>query len=224
MDARGLVWKISFVTNVKKKNPFIVGNPVVLAIDIQQGSFVPPPPNFHLPLMPDTIERMSRTRSVIDAARAADIPVIFFQEIHRASLIDFGRELDGSEGLHCVEGRPGTPIARDVVGLREDDYVIQKRRYSCFFGTELEILLKALKAKTLILIGGFTDVCVHYTFVDGHQHDYHCRVVHDCVAGSSIKAHTASLEAMEYLQHGANVDCAYAVDAFAQHASKGTDA
>ena len=54
-----------------------------------------------------------------------------------------------------------------------------------------------------MLIGGHTDVCVHYTFVDGHQHDYFVRVVEDVVAGSSIEAHDAALNAMEYLQTGA---------------------
>ena len=87
--------------------------------------------------------------------------------------------------------------------MRPTDYFIQKRRYSCFFGTELEILLKGLKAETLILVGGMTDVCVHYTFVDGHQHDYYMRCVEDCVGGTSPEAHQASLNAMEYLQHGA---------------------
>ena len=55
----------------------------------------------------------------------------------------------------------------------------------------------------MLLVGGLTDVCVHYTFVDGHQFDYFCRVIEDCVAGSSIDAHDASLKAMEYLQTGA---------------------
>jgi nicotinamidase-related amidase len=87
--------------------------------------------------------------------------------------------------------------------MRPTDYFIHKRRYSCFFGTELEILLKGLKAETLILIGGMTDVCVHYTFVDAHQHDYYCRVVSDSVGGTSDAAHQASLNAMEYLQEGA---------------------
>jgi nicotinamidase-related amidase len=41
---------------------------------------------------------------------------------------------------------------------------------------------------------------VHYTFADAHQHDYHLRVVTDCVGGSSIEAHDASLRAMRYLQ------------------------
>ena len=46
-------------------------------------------------------------------------------------------------------------------------------------------------------------MCVQYTFVDGHQSDYFCRVVEDCVGGSSIEAHEAALRAMEYLQTGA---------------------
>ena len=52
------------------------------------------------------------------------------------------------------------------------DYFVRKRRYSAFFGTDLETLLKGLGVDTLVLIGGLTDVCVHYTFVDGHRHDY----------------------------------------------------
>jgi len=44
---------------------------------------------------------------------------------------------------------------------------------------------------------------IHYTFVDGHQGDYYCRVVEDCVGGSSVEAHNAALRAMEYLQGGA---------------------
>ncbi len=94
-------------------------------------------------------------------------------------------------------------MAVEELGIRPNDYKIQKRRYSAFYGTDLEILLKGLKAETLILVGGLTDVCVHYTFVDGHQGDYFCRVIEDCVAGSSAAAHQASLNAMEYLQHGA---------------------
>jgi len=138
---------------------------------------------------------------------------VFFQEAHRRDLVDFGRELDGAEGVHLLEGEPGTEISADL-GVRLDDYVIRKRRYSCFFGTGLEILLKALRAGTLFLIGGHTDVCVHFTFVDGHQHDYGCRVVEDVVAGSSVEAHEASLRAMEYLQTGARTASGPVVAAF----------
>ena len=53
-----------------------------------------------------------------------------------------------------------------------------KRSYSCFFGTDLEILLKGLKVDTLYLIGGFTDAC----------------------GGCSVEAHNYALKAMQYLQ------------------------
>lgn len=183
------------------RRDLIEGRPVLLVIDIQGGAPADDGPS-SMPFMPGYQEAMDRAPGLVEAARAAGVPVIFFQEAHRRDLVDFGRELDGAEGIHLLEGDPGTEISAEL-GVGPDDYVIRKRRYSCFFGTELEILLKGLRADTLLLIGGHTDVCVHYTFVDGHQHDYFCRVVEDCVAGSSLEAHEASLRAMEYLQTGA---------------------
>jgi nicotinamidase-related amidase len=169
--------------------------------------------------MPGYAENMNRAPALIAKARECGVPVVFFQEAHRRDLIDFGRELDGAEDIHLLEGDRGTEVA-GALGMRPDDYFIRKRRYSCFFGTEFEILLKGLAADTLILIGGHTDVCVHYTFVDGHQHDYFCRVVEDCVAGSSLDAHGAALRAMEYLQTGARRSSAEVTAAFEEFARR----
>ncbi len=66
---------------------------------------------------------------------------------------------------------------------------MRKRLYFVFFGTDLEILLKGLKAETPLLVGGMTDVCLHYTFADAHQHDYYCRVAEDAMGGKSPEAH-----------------------------------
>jgi nicotinamidase-related amidase len=82
--------------------------------------------------MPDYAVRMARSRVAIDLARQRDIPVIFIQEIHRANLVDFGRELDGSEDIHCLDNNPDTDIAKHVLGFVPGDYLIQKRRYSAF--------------------------------------------------------------------------------------------
>jgi len=188
----------------RKKRNLIEGRSALIVIDIQAGAFIKQSnAERAIPHMEDYDVRMLRARSVIDKARVCNIPVIFIQEIHRANLVDFGRELDGVETVHCLDNNPSTDLAKEQMGFQPNDYQIQKRRYSAFYGTDLEILLKGLKAETLILVGGLTDVCVHYTFADAHQGDYFCRVVEDCVAGSSIEAHTASLNAMEYLQTGA---------------------
>ena len=133
--------------------------------------------------------------------------MIWTQEVHRPDLADIGRELDGDEGVHCVLGAPGTEIVAELQP-RPDEHFIQKRRYSCFFGTDLEIVLRGMGITTIVLVGGLTDVCVHYTFVDGHQRDYFVRVVTDCVGGSSTTAHDAALKAMTYLQRDARVTSA----------------
>jgi len=188
-----------------EQRAIIEGQAVLVVIDIQGGADADDGATAGesaIPFMDGYDDAMDRAPALIAKAREANVPIVFFQEAHRRNLVDFGRELDGAEGIHLLEGDPGTEVSA-AVGMRPDDYFIRKRRYSCFFGTEFEILLKGLKADTLILIGGHTDVCVHYTFVDAHQHDYFCRVVEDCVAGSSLDAHEASLRAMEYLQTGA---------------------
>ncbi len=185
------------------KRAIIEGKPALIVIDIQASTFHDQSTDRAIPNMPGYRDRMAKAREANDAARTAGIPVIFIQEIHRADRVDFGRELDGLEDAHCLDSNPMTDLAVKEMGIRPDDYIIQKRRYSAFFGTDLEILLKGLKAETLFLVGGLTDVCVHYTFVDAHQHDYFTRVIEDCVGGSSIEAHEASLKAMEYLQTGA---------------------
>lgn len=179
------------------------GRTALIVIDVQKGEAAPAG-DCGIPIMAGGQARHTRIRAVIAAARGAGIPPVFIQEVHKRSLLDFGRELDGSETVHGLEGDELTELA-DGVGPQGDEYLIRKRRYSAFFATELELVLKAYRAQTLILVGALTDVCVHYTFADAHQHDYHCRVLTDCVGGSSTTAHTASLQAMAYLQRDALV-------------------
>jgi biuret amidohydrolase len=173
------------------------GQVALVVIDVQKGEVAPE--DSGIPHMDGGAERHARIRDLAGAARACGVPVVFVQEIHKRTLGDFGRELDGAEGVHCLEGDPATELADGLEPL-PDEYLIRKRRYSAFFATELELVLKSYGARTLVLVGALTDVCVHYTFADAHQHDYHCRVVTDCVGGSSRRAHDAALEAMAYLQ------------------------
>jgi nicotinamidase-related amidase len=181
--------------------PLLSDRTALLIVDIQQGGAAPAAES-GIAVMNGYPDMAASAELIVAAARAAAVPVIFIQELHRPSGVDFGRELDGAEGIHCVEGAPGTqlwPTLRPQAG----DYYVPKRRYSAFFGTDLDILLKGLGTDTLVMIGSLTDVCIHYTFVDAHQRDFFARVIEDCVIGSTIERHLASLDAMEYLQHGA---------------------
>jgi biuret amidohydrolase len=175
--------------------------PVLLVIDVQGDLSDSSRDEARDFPMPDFNSYFLRIPGLITTARGRGVPLVFMQEVHHPSRVDFGRELDGFERVHCLEDNPATAIAPEM-DRRSEDFWVRKRRYSAFFATDLEILLRGLQARTLCLVGGFTDVCVHYTFADAHQRGYRCLVVEDCVAGSSIAAHGAALDAMEYLQPG----------------------
>src|SRR4051794_21200253 len=197
------------------RQPLLVGNPVLISVDIQ-GHPQEEPGTAGIPMMAGYRELVANAERLVAAARANGVPAIFFQEVHRPSGLDIGRETDGSEDMHCVAGDRSTELWPTLTPLGDEPHVV-KRRYSCFIGTELDILLRGYQASTLILIGGLTDVCVHYTFADAHQRDYYVRVVEDCVGGSSRPAHDASLNAMEYLQSGARRSTDEIIAAFQAH-------
>lgn len=180
----------------------IEGRPALLVIDFQKSTFVDRDTVRALEHMPDYGERMEAARAVVDRARLSGIPVIFVQENLLADGIGLGREFVRGDNEQALQLARDTTVLRAELGRQEGDYEVLKRRYSAFFGTDLHILLNALKTETLIFVGGLTDVCVHYTFVDAHQHDFVCRVVDECVAGSSVEAHGAALRAMAFLQAG----------------------
>ncbi len=121
----------------------ISGQPVLVVIDIQRG-YGMTAEEMGIELMGGQAEMISKAERLVAGARAAGIPIVFFQESHRRDGVDFGRELDGNEGVHCVEGDAGTELWPTLVP-GDGEYSIAKRRYSCFFGTDLEILLKGLR-------------------------------------------------------------------------------
>ena len=85
----------------RHKRSLIEGQAVLLVIDIQASTFIDNSAVRSIDNMPGYRERMLEARKAIDQARRSDIPIIFIQEVHRPDGIDFGRELDGDEDVHC---------------------------------------------------------------------------------------------------------------------------
>ena len=187
----------------------------LVVVDVQKGDEVEGVPGIRT--TSGRAERTARIIELVATARAHGVPVIFIQEVHKPSLVDIGRELDGAEGPHAIEGARSTELV-DGLDPQPEEFLIRKRRYSAFFGTELDLVLRSYGTRTVLLVGGLTDVCIHYTAVDAHQHDYFVRVAVDAVGGSSERAHDAALEAIEYLQRDALVTAAEASEAMAQMA------
>ena len=99
------------------RRSLIEGRAALIVIDIQASTFIDHSDMRAIDNMAGYTQRMELSRKAIDTARAHDIPVVFIQEVHRPDLIDFGRELDGDEDVHCLEGDPGTEIAANEMGV-----------------------------------------------------------------------------------------------------------
>lgn len=177
----------------------IPANSALLVIDIQNDMA-----SDKIPIMEKKTDTLGNSKKIIEFFRGKKLPVIQIREVHRADGCDYGRELDGVEGQHCLEGTQAAEFYTETAPA-ETDYQIIKRRYSAFIGTDLDLLLRCLGVETVFLIGGLTDVCVRFTAVDAHQNDYHFYVVTDAVAGSSVPAHEYALRNMRYLQKDSNI-------------------
>ena len=174
----------------------IAGRAALLVIDMQHD-FMAPGASCYNVGAEDTVAPTARA---IAAMREAGLPVIWTMEAHRPGGIDGGLENspDCSFAAHTVEGTRGIEIV-DELAPGPEDLVVRKRRYNCFLGTELDLLLKALAIDTLLVAGVSSDVCVHWTAGEAFQRDFHVRVLEDCVAGTSVSDHEASLQIMRNL-------------------------
>ena len=97
--------------------------------------------------------------------------------------------------VHCVTGTDEAKVIPELSGYEGD--VIPKKRYSAFFGTDLEKRLVALKPDKIVVCGVCTDICVMHTTADARNRDYLVEVPVDCVATFDPEAHKYALQHME---------------------------
>ena len=115
-----------------------------------------------------------QTSKLLEGARKAGVPVIFYNDAHLKG-IDHELKLWGD---HAIAGTKGAEVIPEL-RLCEKDYVVPKRRYSAFFRTDLDLLLKELGVDTVILTGLHTHMCVRHTAADAYQLGYDVVVAKD---------------------------------------------
>jgi nicotinamidase-related amidase len=113
-------------------------------------------------------------------ARSAGIPVVYVNDNFGKWQSDFRKLVD-----HCLEDDVrGKPIA-ELLRPDEEDYFVLKPKHSAFYSTSLELLLRYLKADTLILTGIAGNICVLFTANDGYMRDFKLVIPQDCIASES---------------------------------------
>ena len=126
----------------------------------------------------------------VTQAREYGALVIWVIDSHRPGKRDW--ELEHVRA-HCMNGTLGVELAPPLQPV-EQDYVINKRRYSAFVGTDLDLILRDNHIDTLFLTGTKTNVCIRATAQDGFQQNYEVVVPRECVATDKPHLHDANLE------------------------------
>ncbi len=123
---------------------------------------------------PEEQRVVENSKRVVDAARAAGMPVVFCDDAHIPG-VDKELELWGEHG---IEGK-AVPNPVLAAGSGKRDFIVPKRRYSGFFGTNLDLLLRELGVRTVIAVGEDTNICVLHTLADAYYLGYESIVVED---------------------------------------------
>lgn len=139
---------------------------------------------------------------LLAVTRAAAIPVIFTRFVYRADYADGGilvSELRPhlKERRSLVHGDWDAEIVSELAP-RADEFVVDKNRFSAFYSTNLETILRSLDIRTLIVCGVTTNMCVESTVRDAGQRDYRVYVVRDAVGELDPARHEHALRAMAF--------------------------
>ena len=135
-------------------------------------------------------DAVAPTRAAVEAARRAGIKIVYLKMGFMPDLSDLGAEDVPNGHLFLHLGVKDGVLARDEWGTDildelapgDDDTVLYKTRFSGFYRTELDELLKGSGIKHLIVTGCTTSICVESTIRDAFFRDYHCVVLEDCTA------------------------------------------
>jgi len=133
----------------------------------------------------DTFEPL---KMVVERAKGK-MPVIYTQDWHRENDAEFR-----VWPKHCIENSRGAEVIDE---LPKADYYIKKRRYSAFFATDLDLLLRELGVSKIYLAGVATNICVMHTAIDAVQRGYSIAVIKDCTAAIDSYGYEYGLYHME---------------------------
>ena len=125
-------------------------------------------------------------------AEKADVPVIYVNDNFGKWQSDFRKLLEHS----LQKNHRGHEIAAKLKPS-EENYFVLKPKHSGFYSTTLEVLLEHFGAKTLILTGVATDICILFTANDAYMRDYKIVVPGDCVAANTEEATSETLKYLE---------------------------
>lgn len=159
----------------------------LLVIDMQKFFLDPQSPTFTcggLAILP-------RLQKLIGLFREKGLPVIYTKHVHHPDHLDSGIMGWWWPGM-CVEGSPESEI-HPMIAPCGNEKVVSKHRYSAFYNTDLETVLRCLKVEDLVIAGVMTNMCCESTAREAYYRDYRVFFLADGTGSINEEMHLASL-------------------------------
>ena len=126
------------------------------------------------------VDLIAKTNQLIEIFRASGCPVVWVITSFRPDLSDAFLEMRDRRISVVIDGTVGAEIHSSLERSKEDA-VILKKRYSAFFGTDLEQLLSDLGPDKVTLAGVNTHACIRTTAIDAYQRDRRVVLAAECI-------------------------------------------
>jgi ureidoacrylate peracid hydrolase len=159
----------------------------LLVIDMQKFFLNPTSPTFTC----GGLAIVNNIKKLIKSFRQANRPIIYTKHVHHPQQLDAGIMGWWWEGM-CIEGSPESEIHNKLMPLPEEK-IVEKHRYSAFYNTDLETILRCLNIKQLVITGVMSNLCCESTARDGYFRDFEIFFVADGTGSISEQMHLATL-------------------------------
>lgn len=179
-------------------------NTALLVVDMQ-NSFTEPKGSMAAMGLPHEELRpaIAGCRTLIDAAHAAGVPVIYTRYVFQPGYADGGlvpnHIVPGIKDVNALAAGSWDGEICAELAPAEGDIVIDKSRPSAFYGTRLEPILTGLGVRSLVICGVTTNICVETTARDAGQRDYATHVISDATAEFDKARHDYALNGIGFI-------------------------
>jgi ureidoacrylate peracid hydrolase len=187
LQARTRLWLEHIAPVNQHQMEFRKDKAALLVVDMQRFFLNPASPTFTcggLAILP-TVKRL------ISSFREAGRPVIYIRHVHHPGHLDAGIMEWWWEGM-CLEGSPESEVHDDIAPL-PNEKVVLKHRYSAFYNTDLETVLRCLKIEDIVISGIMSNMCCESTARDAYFRDYKVFFLADATGSINEEMHLASL-------------------------------
>ena len=148
-------------------------------------------------------------QSLIKAARESENEVVFVGDAH----LPTDPELEVF-GEHAMKGTPESETIKELQP-QEGDHVLEKRTYSAFFETGLDLLLRRLNVDSIVITGLHTHICCRHTAADAFHKGYGLTIASDCVEALTDEDHNSGLEYIKTIYNAKSLTSGEIIESWA---------